>query len=115
MMLTHGIPKLMRLSGEGPVEFAEILGMSAVVSLVLAIFAEVICSILVIVGLATRYAVIPLAITMMVVIFIVNGGEPFGERELPSLYLLGYIVLFVNGAGKYSLDKQLARKRRVLS
>ena len=44
MMLTHGIPKIGRLFGEGPVKFADPFGLGPEISLVLAIFAEVICA-----------------------------------------------------------------------
>ncbi|HXS58089.1 MAG TPA: DoxX family protein, partial [Hanamia sp.] len=59
LMLTHGIPKMAGLA-ETPVKFMDVFGMGAGISLSLAVFAEVICSVLVLVGLGTRLAVIPL-------------------------------------------------------
>ena len=69
MMLTHGIPKIDRVFGEGPVKFADPFGLGPEISLVLVIFAEVACSLLVMVGLKTRLATIPLLITMLVAAF----------------------------------------------
>lgn len=112
LLLTHGFPKLNRLFSGEPVQFREVFGMNPEVSLTLAAFAEAFCSVLVIVGLATRYAAIPPAITMLVVAFVVHGSDPFGRQELPLLYLLGFVVVILNGGGKYSVDHLLARRRK---
>ncbi|MEP2131400.1 MAG: DoxX family protein, partial [Algoriphagus sp.] len=50
MMLTHGYPKLLRLFGDEPIKFMDFLGVGPVVSLSLAVFAEFICAILIILG-----------------------------------------------------------------
>lgn len=107
-MLVHGLPKLQNLLS-GNIQFAEIMGMSAELSLTLAVFAEFFCSILIIVGLGTRLAVIPLIITMLIAVFYVHLDDSFGKQELGLQYLLVYIVLFITGGGKYSVDK-LIRK-----
>jgi len=108
-MLTHGIPKLLSYS-EKMDSFADPFGLGSQVSLALAIFAEVFCSILLIVGFKTRLAVIPLIITMLVAVFIANGDKPFGRKELGLMYLIPYFVIMLTGAGKYSLDGILKRK-----
>ncbi len=66
LMLTHGIPKLMRLFGSDPIQFGDPIGIGVEASLTLAVFSEVICSVLIIIGLGTRLAAIPLIITMAV-------------------------------------------------
>ncbi|MCB0581200.1 MAG: DoxX family membrane protein, partial [Phaeodactylibacter sp.] len=53
------------------------MGLGPEISLALATFAEVGCALLVILGLFTRWATAPLAITMMVAIS-ANLGEGFG-------------------------------------
>ena len=104
LMLTHGIPKLiMFLSGQ-PVQFPPVLGMSAEVSLALAVAAEVFCSIFVLIGFGTRLAVIPLAITMIIAAFLIHGNDPLSVKEPALQYLFVYVVLFLTGSGKYSLD-----------
>ncbi len=105
MMITgHGYPKLQRyLSGERG--FGDPIGLGEETSLLLAIFAEFVCSLLLVVGLFTRAAVIPLVIIMLVALFIVHGSDPMGKQELPLLYTLAFIMLFLVGPGKYSLDQ----------
>ena len=110
LMLTHGLPKLgMLLSGE-PVQFPALFGLSAGMSLTLAVFAEVICSLLILVGFATRLAVIPLGITMLVALFAIHGADPFAKQEPALQYLLVYVVLFLAGSGKYSVDYLLQKR-----
>ncbi|QIA06586.1 DoxX family protein [Draconibacterium halophilum] len=108
-MLTHGFPKLQRLLA-GEMQFGDPLGLGAEVSLVLAVFAEFFCSILIMLGLGTRLAVIPLIVTMAVAAFIVHGADPFGRKEMALFYLVSYIVLLLSGSGKISVDRFISRK-----
>ncbi|WP_346862430.1 DoxX family protein [uncultured Draconibacterium sp.] len=107
-MLTHGYPKLQRLLA-GEFQFGDPLGLGPEVSLVLAVFAEVVCSILLVLGLGTRLATIPLIVTMAVAAFIAHGADPFGRKELALMYLVSYVVLLLNGAGKFSMDKIIGK------
>ncbi|HRE51192.1 MAG TPA: DoxX family protein [Flavitalea sp.] len=109
-MITHGYPKLQRLLGDEPVQFASVFGMDPSVSLTLAMLAEFGCSLLVLVGLGTRLAVIPLIITMTVIVLHIHIDDPFSKKELPLLHLTAYIGLLVMGAGKYSVDYLLSKK-----
>ena len=104
MMLTHGIPKIDRLMGEGPVKFADPFGLGPEISLVLVLFAEVACSILVMIGLKTRLATLPLMFTMLVAAFYIHGADPFGEKELPLLFFTVFGSILISGAGRYSVD-----------
>lgn len=110
LMLGHGIPKLhMLISGD--IQFPGVMGLSPTLSLVLAVFAEIVCSILLLIGLLTRYAVIPLIVTMFTAVFVIHGNDPFAKQELGILYLLVYLVLFMLGSGKFSLDAILKRNK----
>ena len=104
LMLTHGIPKLIKFFGSEEIAFADPLGLGEITTFTLAVFAEFVCSVLVILGLGTRLAVIPLIGTMAVAALIVHVPDGFGRQELPLLYLSGWVLLFFTGAGKYSLD-----------
>jgi putative oxidoreductase len=112
MMLTHGYPKLMRLVSGEPITFATVFGLSATLSLVLAVFAEFFCSIFVIIGYYTRLAVIPLIATMAVAAFYIHGDDPFSAKEKSLLFLLFYVMLLLTGAGKYSVDHLVLKKKK---
>lgn len=103
-MLTHGWGKFLKLIGDEPIKFADPIGIGATASLTLAVFAEVVCSILLIAGVGTRLAAVPLLITMLVAAFIVHINDGFGKMELALIYSIIYLVIALAGAGKYSLD-----------
>ncbi|MGV3525148.1 MAG: DoxX family protein [Candidatus Sericytochromatia bacterium] len=109
LMLTHGLPKLLNF-GEMLTKFADPIGLGVPLSLILAVGAEVGCSLLLILGLATRLAAFPLMFTMAVAFFLVHGADPLGEKELPLLYLLSYLSLMLTGPGRFSLDHLIAQR-----
>jgi putative oxidoreductase len=109
-MLVHGLPKLQTLVAGRQIQFADPIGIGQVPSLILAIFAEVFCSVFVIFGCATRLAVIPLITTMIVAVFIIHVPDGFQKQELPAHYLLVYFFLFLSGSGKYSIDYILSNR-----
>ncbi len=112
-MLVHGVGKWqMLMSGADTNAFPDPLGVGHSTSLGLAVFAEVVCSGLLFVGFATRLVVIPLIITMVVAVFVVHGSQGFTERELGSLYLAIYLLLFFTGSGKYSVDHFIYKKTK---
>jgi putative oxidoreductase len=111
LMLTHGIPKLLMLLSGAPVQFPPVMGMSSEFSLGLTVFAEVVCSLLLFAGLATRLAAIPLAITMLVALVFMHASGPFAKQEPALQYLLVYILLLFAGSGKFSIDYLLQGKR----
>jgi putative oxidoreductase len=102
-MLTHGWGKMQNLIS-GDIKFTDPVGIGEKLSLFLTVFAEVVCSLMIIIGLATRIAVLPLMITMLVAAFIHHSTDPFGNKEVPLLYFLIYVNLLVCGSGKFSLD-----------
>ena len=110
-MMVHGLEKLQMLKAN-PVQFADPIGIGEPASLTLAVFAELVCSALLILGLLTRLAIIPLIITMLVAVFIVHSADGFEKQELAGLYLGVYIVLIITGAGKFSVDRLIAKRKR---
>lgn len=110
LMLTHGFPKLITLFGSEEITFANPIGLGQTTSFVLNVFAEFICSILILLGLGTRLASVVLIINMATAFFIVHADDPFKVKELAGVYLLIYIVLLIMGAGKYALDYYWLKK-----
>lgn len=109
MMLTHGIPKIGRFFAEGPIKFADPFGLGPEISLGLAIFAEVACAILVLVGFKTRLATIPVIFTMLVAAFYAHADDPFGKKEPSLLFLTLFLSVLLMGPGKYALDSLIKR------
>ena len=109
LMMPHGYGKLIYFA-ERKDKFMNFLGLGSAISLALVIFAEFFCSMLLAAGLLTRVVLVPLSITMVVAVFKAHNGEIFGDGETGFLYLTIYIVLFISGPGKYSLDKLVLKK-----
>ena len=108
LMIPHGYEKL-RSFMSGNHDFPDPLHVSPIVSQGLTVFAEFFCSILLILGLFTRPALIILIGCMAVIAFVLQWNDPLGDKEHAILYLIGYITIFLTGAGKYSLDAKFFR------
>src|SRR5258706_4129470 len=94
--------------------FKDYTGLGVKTSYNLVIFAEFFCGILVTIGLLTRLAVIPLFISMIVVFFIALKGKGVDDKQFPLLLLILTLVIFLFGAGKYSADALLFKRRKVI-
>jgi putative oxidoreductase len=103
MMLTHGIPKINMLF-ESPIKFADPLGLGETTTLILTIIGEVIAPVLILIGFKTKLASIPAIITMVVAAFVVHANDPIDVKEKALLYLIAFIAIFMQGAGKFSVD-----------
>lgn len=75
----HGLVKLMQF-GELSTTFPDPIGVGHTLSLTLLLFAELVCAALVVLGLWTRVATIPLIIAMAVAAFLANGDQPFAKQ-----------------------------------
>ena len=105
MLLTHGIPKIQRLFSS-PVEFPDPLGVGATASLILALIGEVVGPLLVLIGYKTKLATIPPMITMIVALLFIHLSDPIGVKEKAILFLIMFLVIFLAGPGKYSVDRR---------
>ena len=102
-MLTHGIPKI-NMFLDNPSGFADPIGIGATATLILAILAEVVAPLLVLIGLKTRIATIPVILIMATATFIHHANDDFNTKEKAILYLIAFIVIALAGPGKYSVD-----------
>ena len=110
MAVAHGWPKLERLMSDAP-RFADPFGIGVVPSLALATFGELVCGILIALGLGTRLAAVPFAFTMLVAMFVAHAGDPWSDKERAFLFLVPAIALMITGPGRYSLDAWIRARR----
>jgi len=111
LMLLHGMAKLLDFEALSPV-FADPLGFGSRFSLLLAIFAEVLCAAGIIAGAFFRLALVPLVFMLGVALLVVHCGDPFAAKELAVVYLSVFVLLFVSGPGNYALDRLIAERIR---
>ena len=109
MLFGHGASKMAafgKLAGSFPDPF----GVGSEFSLLLALSAEVGASLLVTLGLLTRWSLLPLLFTMLVAFFGIHGADPFAVKEMALLYAIVYSSLLIAGPGRYSLDHLIGRR-----
>ncbi len=106
MLIKHGLPKLTHFDAAAA-KFPALFGLSSKINLGLAVFGEAVCSVLIILGVLSRFAALSQAITMGVAFFMVHKAALEGPAsgELAFLYLGGCITLLVAGAGRFAVDK----------
>jgi putative oxidoreductase len=111
LMIPHGYQKFQKIVN-GEFGFADPIGIGETPSLLLTVFAELICSILVLIGLFTRPALLFLIFNMLVVVFVVKMGQGLSEMEMGLLYLIPFVSLFIWGPGRYSFDYSVFGKTK---
>jgi putative oxidoreductase len=107
LFLKHGLGKLLGYS-EMVARFPDPLHIGAQTSLVIALVSDGICSVLVILGLATRWSAFIIFANVFVAWATVVHFQFFGRGatsgELMFLYLGGFLSIFLAGPGSFSLD-----------
>jgi len=108
LMLSHGVPKA--LEYETYVQsFPDPLNVGVEMSLRLILFAEIGCSVLLLLGLFGRFAAATLFIAMMVAVFVHHFHDVWPAQELPLLYASIYACLAFTGPGSVSIDAWVAK------
>ncbi|HTL51788.1 MAG TPA: DoxX family protein [Planctomycetota bacterium] len=120
-LLTHGWGKLQMLIDGNYTMLGDPIGLGPKLSLFLVMFAEFVCAILVMAGLATRIAAAVVVFSMGVAVFVAHATNPWTmeegfkqfmahltpmpiSREPAMMYLIPFLALAVAGAGRLSLD-----------
>lgn len=111
LLYGHGWGKITKFAERAP-KFADPIGLGSETSFALVVFAEVFCATAVMLGLATRFAAVPIVIFSLVAAFVQHGADPFDDKELALIYGVPMLALIFTGGGRYSLDAAIGRLRR---
>jgi len=103
LIIPYGYAKLIHFADKKD-SFTNFMGIGSPLSLALVIFAEFFCGMLIVLGLFTRLAVIPLIITMCVVLVKINHWNIFNKDEHVAFFLACFLTLFLCGPGRASAD-----------
>jgi putative oxidoreductase len=103
MALYHGADKLRHFSDRVG-SYPDPLNIGHRNSLLLTVAAEFVCSILLVLGLASRLAALALSFVMGVALFVQQAPEPWRKKELGALYFAGFLTMLFLGPGRLSLD-----------
>lgn len=108
LLMNHGIQKWTNFQELSAV-FPDPLGVGSPLSLGLAIFGELACSMAFIIGFLYRLAMIPMMFTMVVAFFVIHGNDPFATKELAFVYLVVFILMYIIGPGKFAVDRWIGK------
>lgn len=109
MFISHGLQKLASFSIISNT-FPSVMGMGSKLSLCLAIFAEVFCTMGFITGFLYRLSMIPMIFTMCMAAFVIHAKDPFSTKELALLYLFVFIMMYILGPGSFAADWFFAKR-----
>lgn len=97
----HGLTKMIHFSTLST-QFPDPLGIGTSLSLSMAIFGELFCSLAFVFGFLFRLSTLPIIFTMIVAYYV-------SRDELALIYLISFIIVYIAGPGKYALDTFLAK------
>lgn len=106
MMIPYGWGKIVKYDQYVVDFFGDPIGIGMLPSLWLTIFAQVGCSVFLLVGFQTRISSLILAFNMLIAVKY-HFFDPFSVKALPMLFLGLYLVLLLLGGGKYTIDTAL--------
>ena len=108
LFLKHGLEKLTGYSTMVR-HFPDPIHMGTHASLAFALLNDGICSVLVMIGLATRPAAVVILINLLTAFFFVHHAAYFsnGHLELVALYIIIFATLLFTGPGRFSIDGRL--------
>lgn len=112
LLMNHGIQKWSKFQ-ELSNSFPDPLVIGNSLSLGLTIFAELACSMAFMIGLLYRLTMIPMIFTMGVAFFIIHASDAFAVKELAFIYFIVFVLMYIAGPGKYSVDYLLGRELRM--
>ena len=114
MFLKHGQHKIFAFSTLAA-RFPDPVGIGRFPSFIFSIFADVICAILMVIGLGTRWAALISFINLIVAWIFYHHflfmGPNADRGELVVLYLGSTLTLLFAGPGKYSVDALISKHR----
>ena len=102
LFLTHGIDKLVNFN-ELSETYPSVLGLGSYMTLMLSVFCEFGCSLLLMAGLLTRVILLPMIVSMAVAFFDIHDAM-MPEGELALIYMIVFFILFLTGPGRFSVD-----------
>ena len=102
LFFSHGLDKMINFN-ELSYTYPSVLGFGSYMTLMVSIFCEFACSLFLIAGLLVRITVIPMIASMAVAFFDIHDGM-FPAGELSLIYMNLFVILYITGPGRYSVD-----------
>ncbi|SOE95692.1 putative oxidoreductase [Burkholderia sp. D7] len=100
LLIVHGLPKAMHYSSQLAV-IEDPLHLGKTLTLSFAIFAEVLCPVLMIAGIATRLAALPIIVITLMALTLVHPEWTLDQAQFAWMLLILFGTIVIGGAGRY--------------
>ncbi|WDH20462.1 DoxX family protein [Pseudomonas chlororaphis] len=107
LLWVHGLPKLLDYSAQLQ-RIEDPFRLGANLTLMLAIFAEVLCPLLIVAGVAVRLACLPILAVLLVALLVVHPQWSLAEGQFAWLLLILFSSIFIAGPGRLALNDRFA-------
>ena len=102
VLYVHGLPKLLHWQSEMQ-HIDDPLHLGSGVTLLCALFAEIVCPLLVMLGLWTRLACLPFLFLLLVSMLIVHSDWSVEQGQFGWLLMMVFATIALSGPGKFAL------------
>lgn len=110
LLFIHGLPKLLNWSAELQ-RIEDPFGLGASLTLGLAVFAEVVCPLLLMLGVAARLACLPVLAVLLIALAVVHPDWTLEQGQFAWLLVALYGGLALTGPGAYSVTGIFCRSK----
>ncbi|UVK86594.1 DoxX family protein [Pseudomonas sp. B21-051] len=106
LLWIHGLPKLLDFNAQLQ-QIEDPFHLGAHLTLCLAIFAEVLCPLLIVAGVLARLACLPILFVLLVALLVVHPQWSAAEGQFDWLLLILFATVFIAGPGRLALNVRL--------
>ncbi|AVX89950.1 DoxX family protein [Pseudomonas sp. VE 196-7] len=106
LLFVHGLPKLLDFAAQLQL-IEDPFHLGAHLTLILAIFAEVLCPLLIVAGLLVRLACLPILFVLLVALLFVHPQWSVAEGQFGWLLLILFTTVLIAGPGRLALNARL--------
>ena len=106
LLWVHGLPKLLDFTAQLAL-IEDPFHLGAHLTLCLAIFAEVLCPLLIVAGVLARLACLPILFVLLVALLVVHPQWSVAEGQFGWLLLILFTTVFIAGPGRLAISVRL--------
>lgn len=103
LLVVHGLPKLLDFNHQLTL-IEDPFHMGAQLTLILAIFAEVLCPLLIAAGILVRLCCLPILFLLLVALVIVHPDWTLEQGQFGWLLVIIFTTVFIAGPGRLALN-----------
>ncbi|TKI07833.1 DoxX family protein [Martelella alba] len=102
LLYVHGIPKVLHFQAQ-LTQIEDPFGLGPGFSLLAAVFAEVICPVFILLGIAARLACLPIIAVLLVAMLAVHPDWTVAQGQFGWLLLIIFVTLALCGPGRWRI------------